>query len=155
MYGKSKRCAASGSLFSLSMADTEDDPGNGENWTTEVAVQLVEGGADVGEGWPHDAAGEKNKRGPTVRGQAVVHAALAGLSAQISDVVAAVGQQLDAVDDAAGGPDKLRAETVELTFGVTFRAGAGKIVEAVLTAGGESSAQIKLVLSRGHADGGR
>lgn len=129
------------------MAATGDGPPDDESWATEVAVQLADD-AQIDESWPQNATGRHGRR-PIARGERAVQAALEGLSTQISEIVGSITRQLDAADTATSGPNKLRAETVELTFGVTFQAGTGKVVEAILTAGGASSAQIKVVLGRG------
>ena len=42
----------------------------------------------------------------------------------------------------------LRASSVELSFGVKLSAGAGKAIEAVVTAGGEASVQVVVTLDR-------
>ncbi|HEU0087632.1 MAG TPA: CU044_2847 family protein, partial [Pseudonocardiaceae bacterium] len=40
----------------------------------------------------------------------------------------------------------LRASSVELSFGVKLTVGAGKAIEAVVTAGGEASVQVVVTL---------
>ncbi|MGH3943307.1 MAG: hypothetical protein ACRDTG_32720 [Pseudonocardiaceae bacterium] len=42
----------------------------------------------------------------------------------------------------------LRASSVQLSFGVKLTAGAGKVIEAVVTAGGEASVQVVVTLDR-------
>ncbi|MDQ3151050.1 MAG: hypothetical protein M3R63_04770 [Actinomycetota bacterium] len=42
----------------------------------------------------------------------------------------------------------LRPSSVQLSFGVKLSAGAGKVIEAVVTAGGEASVQVVVTLDR-------
>lgn len=70
-----------------------------------------------------------------------------------------VGQQVGAVvRETLAGMDRaaladvtaagLRPSSVQLSFGVKLTAGTGKVIEAVVTAGGEASVQVVVTLDR-------
>jgi hypothetical protein len=77
----------------------------------------------------------------------------------LSSAARLVGQQVGAVvrealvgmegEDLAGATAAgLQASSVQLTFGVKLTAGVGKVIEAIVTAGGEASVQVVVTLNR-------
>lgn len=62
----------------------------------------------------------------------------------VRETLAGMGRAELAEATAAG----LRASSVQLSFGVKLTAGAGKAIEAVVTAGGEASVQVVVTLDR-------
>lgn len=64
------------------------------------------------------------------------------VGAMVRETLAGMGQADLAGTTVAG----LRASSVQLSFGVKLTAGAGKAIEAVVTAGGEASVQVVVVM---------
>ncbi|EFC82833.1 hypothetical protein FrEUN1fDRAFT_4029 [Parafrankia sp. EUN1f] len=83
-----------------------------------------------------------------VLGEAVLNATADAIAAQIGAVAERLGTELARRPIGSPEPGQLGVQSVELTFGLTFTAGAGKVVEALLTAGGEATTQVSVVLAR-------
>ncbi|MCK9877273.1 hypothetical protein MXD59_16075 [Frankia sp. Ag45/Mut15] len=134
-----------------------DEAGELGGWSSEVGVALVPAAAvPVAPGRPvpggspfEDASGSHRRRGRVVqRGEDAVRAAVTAVTAQISLVAAEVSRQLDGAGLVEPAPGQLGVETVEVTFGVTLTAGAGKAIEAVLSVEGEAAVEVTVSLAR-------
>lgn len=67
---------------------------------------------------------------------------------QVGLVVRETLTGMDRAELAAATAAGLRASSVELSFGVKLTAGAGQVIGAVVTAGGEASVQVVVTLDR-------
>ena len=79
-------------------------------------------------------------------GDAAVSAAIGGLSDAIARVAHGVIVKFDDAATDADTRPAAKLKSVELTFGVKLTAGAGKLVEALITAGTETTLQVKVVV---------
>lgn len=124
-----------------------------------VGVELVVD-SDLGEGPDADddyapASGTDRsswRRGRAARvtqvGQDALNAAARLVGQQVGTVVREALAGMDGADLAQATAAGLQASSVQLTFGVKLTAGAGKVIEAIVTAGGEASVQVVVTLNR-------
>ncbi|MGH3903174.1 MAG: hypothetical protein ACRDTE_03120 [Pseudonocardiaceae bacterium] len=81
-------------------------------------------------------------------GQDALNASARLVGRQVGVVVRETLAGMDRADLAEATTAGLRASSVQLSFGVKLTAGAGKVIEAVVTAGGEASVQVVVTLDR-------
>lgn len=109
---------------------------------------------ESGTPWLEHTSGAVGRavRRMAIVGDAAVNATVEALGASIARVARGVVDQFDDPSDGAAAAD---LKSVELTFGVKLTSGAGKVVEAFVTAGGETTIQVKVVVEprRGGAQG--
>ncbi len=79
-------------------------------------------------------------------GQDAVDSAARLVGQQVGAMVRETLAGMDQADLAGTTAAGLRASSVQLSFGVKLTAGAGKAIEAVMTAGGEASVQVVVIL---------
>jgi len=123
-----------------------------------VGVELFASG-DVGEE-PEDEdytpasgqhrAAQRGWRAPRVTqiGQDALNAAARLVGEQVGTVVRETLAGMDSAELVKATAAGLRASSIQLSFGVKLTAGTGKLIEAVVTAGGEASVQVVVTLDR-------
>lgn len=84
----------------------------------------------------------------TQLGQDALTASARLVGEQVGTVVRETLAGMDRAGLAATTAAGLRASSVQLSFGVKLTAGAGKAIEAIVTAGGEASVQVVVTLDR-------
>jgi len=81
-------------------------------------------------------------------GQDALSASARLVGEQVGMVVRETLAGMDRAELAEATAAGLRTSSVQLSFGVKLTAGAGKAIEAVVTAGGEASVQVVVTLDR-------
>lgn len=84
----------------------------------------------------------------TRSGQDALAASARLVGEQVGAVVRETLAGMDSAELAEATAAGLRASSVELSFGVKLTAGTGKVIQAVVTAGGEASVQVVVTLDR-------
>jgi hypothetical protein len=81
-------------------------------------------------------------------GEAALRATADAIGAQVGTVAERIAASLEQRSITHASAGQIGLESVELTFGLVLTAGAGKVVEAFLTAESETSAEVRIVMSR-------
>ncbi|UGT68040.1 hypothetical protein LTT66_33580 [Nocardia gipuzkoensis] len=95
-----------------------------------------------------DVARHRVARGATVVGEAAVRMSGKIIGKTVAELIDQVVAEVDDGRD-PGDADALRLSTLQLTFGVKITTGAGKAIEAFVTANGEASVQVVATFTRG------
>lgn len=97
-----------------------------------------------------EASGMRTSRRVAELGEDVIRSAAQAVGTQIGLVAGEVATRVAESVEVAGlgaAKETFRIDSVELTFGVSISLGAGKAVEALLSASTDATVEVKLVLS--------
>lgn len=108
------------------------------------------------EAWGRRGRHAAPRRSVAVLGQDVLRAAAEAVGREVAVVVSGVVDGLEHPGGAAGpATGSFDIDALDLKFGVKATIGAGKAVEALLSASGEATVEVTLTLRRRSAAGGR
>lgn len=133
----------------------DEGPGRADRVGVELVVDSGVGEDPDGDDDYAPASGKDRsswRRGRAARvtrvGQDALNSAARLVGQQVGTVVREALAGMDGADLAEATAAGLQASSVQLTFGVKLTAGAGKAIEAIVTAGGEASVQVVVTLNR-------
>ncbi|WP_322756704.1 hypothetical protein [Frankia sp. Cas3] len=103
---------------------------------------------EIGEIQPASGRRSRPRDWVVASGEAALAAVGDAIANQIGVIADRVASALDTSPVGSAQPGHLGVESVEVSLGLTFAAGTGKAIEVLLTAGGEATARISVVLTR-------
>jgi hypothetical protein len=132
---------------------TDEEPAPRAHLGVEFFVAVATDGPsddEVDEEYAPASGRWRKWRGPRVTqiGQDALTASARLVGEQVGMVVRETLAGMERAELAQATAAGLRASSVELSFGVKLTVGAGKAIEAVVTAGGEASVQVVVTLDR-------